>query len=286
MTATDQNFTEFSKDLFIDTEYVPAFESVELVNIDSVFAFTAGDSLTKSSLARFRTRIRFDIPLIDKRFYLKRYDNPPANTQIKNWISHSSRKSTCDYDRLPSAILSTIGINTPKVIAYGSQWNGLFEKRSFIITEEIANAQSLEQKLPEYFYDTSIAGEHKKRCDFIDRLADLAKDFHATGLRHRDFYLAHIFLTDADEFYVIDLQRAFKPGLLTGRYRVKDIAQLHYSAPGKYISCADRLRFFKRYLGRNKLTRCDRLFIKQVKARAWKMAHHDIKHGKEVPFAS
>ncbi|MCK5000907.1 MAG: hypothetical protein KAS23_15300, partial [Anaerohalosphaera sp.] len=150
----------------------------------------------------------------------------------------------------------------------------------------IANAQSLEKKLPEYFYDTSIADANTKRRDFIERLADLANQFHATGLRHRDFYLAHIFLTDTDQFYVIDLQRAFKPSLLAARYRVKDIAQLHYSAPGKYISCADRLRFYRRYLGRDKLTRRDRIFIRQVKAKAWKMADHDIRHGKEAPFTS
>ncbi|MCK4999640.1 MAG: hypothetical protein KAS23_08895, partial [Anaerohalosphaera sp.] len=134
MNDTKQNFTEISSGFFLDTEYVAALESVGLTSLDTVFAFTSGESLIKNSLAKFRARICFEIPLIGKRFYLKRYDKPPMKIQIKNWLGHGNHKCTSDYDRLPSEILSDVSINTPKVIAYGSQWNGFFEKRSFIIT--------------------------------------------------------------------------------------------------------------------------------------------------------
>lgn len=154
------------------------------------------------------------------------------------------------------------------------------------MTDKLANSQSLKQKLPEYFYDNSIPHAHRKRCAFIERLADFARDFHATGKRHGNFDLAHIFLNDDGDFFVTDLQSAFTPGLFAGRYLVKDIAQLHYSAPGQHISCTDRLRFFQHYIRRKKLTTKDRIFVKQVKSKAWRMAHSSIKQGKEVPFAS
>jgi len=67
---------------------------------------------------------------------------------------------------------------------------------------------------------------------FIGRAANFIRRFHDTGFRHRDLYFCHIFYNDNDEFYLIDLARVFKPLFLCERFRIKDIAQIHYSAPG------------------------------------------------------
>jgi hypothetical protein len=83
---------------------------------------------------------------------------------------------------------------------------------------------------------------------------------------------------------LIDLARAFKPMLFRERFRVKDIAQLHYSAPGKYFSRTDRLRFYLRYAGQNKLTAKDKAFIRKIMKKTKSMAQHNIKHGRAVPF--
>ena len=176
------------------------------------------------------------------------------------------------------------GIKSYKVLAYGWQWGKLFEKKSFVVIEKIPNAESLEKKLRDFFYDD--CSNQTQRVEFINSLADFTRRFHRTGFRHRDYYLAHIFADDAGEFYLIDLHRAFKPILLKLRYRLKDITQLYYSSPGKYITRSDRLRFYLRYRQKNKLSWYDKLFIWYVKSKAWKMADHDIKHGRDVPFAS
>ena len=286
MTVSSQNFIEISDGFFVDEDYVQLFESVGIISLDSVFNFSEGDDLVKSNMAKHRSRIRFEAGDTGKAFYLKRYDNVPAKIQIKNWLNHGQKRSTSAYDHLPCDILRSVGINPPKTVAYGEEWNGFFEKRSFIISEEIYASHSLEKRLPDYFYGENTPDSHSKRVAFIERLADLARTFHESGLRHRDFYLAHIFLTKSDELYLIDLHRCFTPKVFGRRYQVKDIAQLHYSAPGQYISCADRLRFYRRYTGRKRLTRSDRTFIRQVKAKAWRMADHDIKHNRVVPFAS
>ena len=67
--------------------------------------------------------------------------------------------------------------------------------------------------------------------------------FHDTGFRHCDLYFSHIFLGEGGKLYLIDLQRVFKPVLFKERFRVKDIAQLYYSAEAKYFSRSDRLHF-------------------------------------------
>ncbi|MHC4625735.1 MAG: hypothetical protein ACYTDV_02025, partial [Planctomycetota bacterium] len=59
---------------------------------------------------------------------------------------------------------------------------------------------------------------------------------------------------------------------------------IHYSAPGQAFSKTDRLRFLLRYVGRNRLTGQDKMFIRKVVRKARRMARHDKKHGREVPF--
>ena len=282
MNAPD--FPEVSSDLFVAADYVDALGQAGLDSIDAVFAFEGDKNLAKANLAEHRTRILFRLDSTGRRYYLKRYDRTPWGDQIRGWVDHLRRASMSAFDREPAKNLAAVGIKTAKVIAYGEQWSGLFEKRSFVITEEIADAESLEKRLPSYFYDSTPTENVERKREFICKLADFARRFHETDLRHRDFYLCHIFLTTDEEFYLIDLHRTFKPMLFDERFRIKDITQLYYSAPGDVISRADRLRFFKRYLGRERLSRADRAFIRKLKSRAWRMADHDIKHGRVVPF--
>jgi heptose I phosphotransferase len=160
----------------------------------------------------------------------------------------------------------------------------LFEERSFVIIEKIKEGESLEKKLPGCFENPATPENLKMRHRFIEQLATFIKIFHQTGYRHRDLYLCHIFQTKVGDFYLIDLARAFKPLLFGEIYRVKDLSQLHYSAPAKYFSKTDRLRFLLTYFGRQKLLASDKVIIKRIINKANRIARHDIKHGRAVPF--
>ena len=279
-----QTFIKIADNFYASSDLVDAFKGIGLDSLDAVFAFSGGENLVKSNLAKHRARISFTVGGRD--VFLKRYYKTPMLTQIKNWIAHFRRDCTAGYDRLPAELLAQDGIKSYKVLAYGWQWGKLFEKRSFIVIEKIPNAESLEKKLPAFFYDERSNRDQKQRTEFINSLADFTRRFHRTGFRHRDYYLAHIFADDAGQFHLIDLHRAFKPILFGLRFRLKDLTQLYYSSPGKYITRADRLRFYLRYRQKSKLSRLDRLFIWFVKTKAWKIADREIKHGRDVPFAS
>lgn len=279
-----ENFVKFEDGFFVDKAYAESFRKMSLTSINAVFEFQGDENLSKSNLAKHRSRIRFQLPQLNKTLFLKRYNRVPILTQIKNWVSHLRRASTSDFDRMPTEELKPAGIAAPKTVAFGEQWGKVFEKRSFIFMEKVENGISLEEKLPDCFCTRPIS-RHKERCEFINTLADFTKRFHETGFRHRDYYLCHIFLVDSKDFCLIDMQRSFKPFVFSERYRLKDITQLHYSAPGDCISQADRLRFYLRYSGKPKLDISDRKFLGKVKSKAWRIAVHDIKHGREVPFA-
>jgi heptosyltransferase-2 len=283
--STCQRFIETSKSFFVDADYEAAMGKLGLTSIDAVFSFNAAKNLSKENLAPFRRRLQFEIKPPSTIVFLKRYDRPPVVVQLKNWLSHLGRKSLgfCEFESARE--LAAEGVKTPKVISYGEQWERFFEKRSFIITEKIPNAESLERKLPPCFNGPATAEALKLRRNFIAQLASFVKKFHQTDYRHRDLYSSHIYYDDDGNFHLIDLARAFKPILLGERFRIKDVAQLYYSAPARYFSRTDRLRFYLGYVGQSKLTRNDKIFIRKVINKAELMARHDIKHGRTAPFA-
>jgi heptosyltransferase-2 len=284
LITTRQRFKELSKSFFVDADYQSALSELGLSSIDDIFSFNEGTNLHKSNLGRYRTRLKFKVKLPSVEVFLKRYDSPPILVQLKKWVEARCKKSLAMFDIAPAVKLKDAGVNTPKTICYGWQWGRIFEKRSFCITEKIPNAESLERKFPECFYAEPTVENLKTRRTFIAELACFVRKFHQTGYRHRDLYLCHIFYDNNGSFTLIDLARVFKPGLLAERYRRKDIAQLFYSAPGKYFSRTDRMRFYFHLTGRAKLHHEDKTFIRKVISKAQKMASHDIRHGREVPF--
>jgi hypothetical protein len=184
------------------------------------------------------------------------------------------------YDFSAAAELASCGINTPQTIAYGQKLAGPFEKKSFIISARVGGL-SLEKHLPCCFENR--AGNLAQCRNFITALAAFARKFHQTGYCHRDFYLCHIFY-DNSVFYLIDLQRAFKPALFKQRFRIKDIAQLCYSAPSAVFSRADRIRFILTYFQKDRLGPVEKKIIKAILLRTKKMARHDMNHGRPVVF--
>ena len=283
----EQEFTEISKSCFNDSDYEGAFDELGLTSIDEVFSFSAGRNLHKNNLAAYRSRLEFELNKPAVTVFLKRYDGPPVLVQLKNWFSAHKRISLGALGFRSAIKLDAAGINKPKTLFYGERWGAFFEKRSFIITEEIARAESLERKLPDCFKGPTTLEKLKLRRSFINQPAVFIRKFHDTDYRHRDLYLSHVFYSDSGDFYLIDLARAFKPIVLSRRFQIKDIAQLYYSAPAGYFSRTDRMRFYLSYKGgEGRLTRKDKAFIRRVINKAGRMARHDVKHGRAVPFES
>jgi tRNA A-37 threonylcarbamoyl transferase component Bud32 len=151
------------------------------------------------------------------------------------------------------------------------------EKCSFIITEKVPQGESIERQLPAFFDGAATPENLKLRRQFIGRLAEFVKKFHETGYRHRDLYFSHIFLTADGQFYLIDLARTFRPAIFAERYRVKDLAELNYSATKQFFSNTDRLRFYIVYTGGLKLKSRDKTLIRKIIRKTRQIARHDIK---------
>ncbi len=284
----ERGLTEITKSFFIDPDYRAALGRLGLTSIDAVFSFGAAEDLSKKNLAAFRSRLKFEIDAPGSSqpttVFLKRYSSPPVAHQLANWLAARGRKSCGALEYAVTSELSAAGVGTPKPICYGEQWGLLFEKRSFIITEKIADAEALERRLPPCFSEPATSENLKLRRSCIAQLAGFVRKFHQTGYRHRDLYLSHIFYSGKGGFFLIDLARAFKPHLLAGRFQIKDLAQLYYSAPGRHFSRTDRLRFYVGYAGRRELTARDKVLVREVIGKAERIARRERKYGRQVPF--
>jgi tRNA A-37 threonylcarbamoyl transferase component Bud32 len=268
-----RDMTEF----FVEPEYKAAFEKIGLTSINAVFAFEGDRNLAKANLAPHRSRIEFQIDTPATTLFLKRYNHSPIIAQLRNWISAKKLTSIGLAECEATSNLASLGINTPKVVAWG-ELQGLFlEKCSFIITEKVPQGESIERQLPAFFDGAATPENLKLRREFIGRLAEFVKKFHDTGYRHRDLYFSHIFLTANGQFYLIDLARAFRPTIFRERYQIKDLAELNYSASTRYFSNIDRLRFYLVYAGGQKLQSQDKTLIRKVIRKTRQIARHDIK---------
>jgi tRNA A-37 threonylcarbamoyl transferase component Bud32 len=271
-------------EFFVAGPFAESFTRLGLTSLDAVFAFDSGRDLVKPNIGRFRRRVQFEATPAGSRqpvkVFLKRYDRPPLGQQIRNWLLHHGRKSFASAEREAIEDLAAAGVGVPGVAACGQQWGILFERRSFLMTEEIHDSQSLERRLPPCFDDPTAL---QARRDFIRRLAGFIKRFHATGRRHRDLYLSHIFCSDAGGFCLIDLARASRP-ILQRRFQIKDLAQLHYSCPARSFSRTDRMRFYLAYAGHRRLEPQDKSLLRAIVRKTANMTRHNVKHGAVPPF--
>jgi len=279
---------EISKRFYIEPAYVDEFKRLNLSSIEQVFSFTKGKDLAKENLADFRSRLQLVAQPENVQqpvtLFLKRYIKPPALAQVKNWYYRKGHISLGKAEVQTAETLREAGINTPKTVAFGEKWVRIFERGSFTITEKIPDAEALERQLPEYCTKLADKENIRLKRDFINRLAQFVKKFHETGFRHRDLYFSHMFYDNGGNFHLIDLSRTFRPTILSERFRRKDLAQLFYSAPGKNFTRTDRLRFYLAYCGRTKLTKKDKTLIRTIIKKVKKMARHDRKQGRTVPF--
>lgn len=137
--------------------------------------------------------------------------------------------------------LQQAGIPVAPLVAYGEQFGRLFERFSFIITEE-APGQCMHD-----FVRTCANRRVRQRV--FEGLAHLVRRMHDAGLAAPDLFLRHIFVdtsADTPRFCLIDMNRLDR-GRIGLRKRARDIAGLHVTAPLAAVSRTERLRFLRAY---------------------------------------
>lgn len=182
--------------------------------------------------------------------------------------------------------LQRAGAYTLTIAAYARWgWNPAV-MRSMIVTSELAGTVSLENYCANWAVQPPAPSV---RMRLIRALADSARRMHGAGINHRDFYLCHFHLDEHSlqepetRCYLIDLHRAQIRDQTPGRWRLKDLAGLYFSAMDCGLSRRDLLRFLRHYneAGLRESLRRDRRFWRRVERRARSL--YQRTHGREAP---
>ncbi len=222
-------------------------------------------------ISRKRGRDTVVLELDGRRLYLKRSRLHPR--ELLKRISRGLLHAPGAIDEARAALaISEAGLNTVSILAFGARRTMGVELASFVLMEHLYDHESVEDLVRRRWAPPLDGQRYEAKRVMLLQLADFAARFHAEGFAHRDFYLSHLFADEAGRIAVIDVQRVRRARpprrRLRRRHRVKDLAQLYFSA--LFIDRAtrtDAARFFLRYRGQRRvhaLSRDDRKLIRAV----------------------
>ncbi len=155
--------------------------------------------------------------------YLKRYRPVPLKEKLKNWTC--GKRAYFDAFHEWRAILTFHKYELPTMVPIAVAKHG---HNSCLLTLGITDYIRASELFP------SLCSPQYAdiRKTLIEKIANLAGTMHRMGLAHQDFYLVHMFIRKNENYkpYIIDLQRVIMQRRLAMRWRVKDLAQLLFSA--------------------------------------------------------
>jgi heptose I phosphotransferase len=225
-----------------------------------------------------RRTIRFDLG--GRGYYAKIHWGVGWSEIIKNcsqlkWPVFSARNEWLAIEKLKD-----LGIDTMTPVAYGVKgWNPA-RLRSFIVTEALEPAISLEDFCSDW---RDHRPPFKQKLALVRKVSEISKKMHAHGVNHRDFYICHLLLDTRSlgekgggiepEIFLIDLHRAQLRKATPVRWRIKDISGLLFSVMGNDLTKTDLFRFMKIYSGKSLRSTLleDRAFWQAVFRKARKM---------------
>ncbi len=150
--------------------------------------------------------------------------------------------------------LNSLDIGTTPLVGYGRKGLNPGKIQSFVVTEEIRNAISLEDYCKDWC-DNPPPYAIKKAL--LTEVARIARVMHENGMNHRDFYICHFLMDisqgkesitpDSVRLSVIDLHRVQIRAAIPWRWRVKDISGLLFSSLDAGLTKRDLVRFAREY---------------------------------------
>ena len=222
----------------LDPKVTEFIAEQSLDNVKDAFECELGEDMVKSGLGnRRRTRLKFrDRTGRAWELFLKRYYPLPLLKRIYLFLTFRGNRSQARTEYYNIRSLREAQVGTMREVVFGDERDFLGVKRSYVIVTAVSG-DALERNGDAFFTRHQNQPEVLKL--FNDKLVELVRKMHFSGLVHRDLYASHIFLHDHDgniELFLIDVARVFRPKRRTFRWRVKDLAQLKYSMPWLWVN--------------------------------------------------
>ena len=237
MSDACEKTSQLSDDCKKTSQLTDAIKAAGLDTVEGAFAYEGGEDFDKPGLGhRRRTRIIIfdEADEADKSgqshtLYLKRYGREPLKTRLGRFMATGKFTSAAETEFANIKAARAAGIATMIPVVCGADSSG----RSYIVVTNVPG-EALERCIDDYLAVSDVPAVEK----FTKDLATLVSKLHGHRLAHRDLYACHVFLDltpQGPQLYLIDLARLFSPRIRFFRWRVKDLAQLKFSMPDKWI---------------------------------------------------
>jgi heptose I phosphotransferase len=201
--------------------------------------------------------------------YLKKHRIRTWRTRIAAICGAAAGMSPGRVEAENAQALQAAGIDVMPLMAFGERLRADGRQDSFLLSEELQGYCELQEFIERRFPARStssppVAMLHR----LIVQVAAIARQFHAAGFNHRDFYCCHFLVKETSpgecDVRLIDLQRVQRRVWFRRRWIVKDLAQLASMSPDDCIGCREKLLFLRTYLGVRKLRPEDKRLIRDV----------------------
>jgi hypothetical protein len=241
-----------------------------------------------------RRTLRFS--LNDKRYFLKAHYGVGWKEIIKNLLQFRLPVLGACNEWRAIQRLQRLDVDTMALVGYGERGSNPARRQSFVITEALEETVSLEDFCAGWEkHPPATKQELRLKRALINKLAEVSRRMHESGLNHRDYYLCHFLLDRSAEamkdlvllprLSLIDLHRVQIRKWTPLRWIVKDIGGLYFSSMRIGLTRRDLYRFMTVY--KNKSLRDtlqdDGKFWSRCRLRAYSL-YHSFYH--ELPPAS
>lgn len=149
----------------------------------------------------------------------------------------------------------SVGISTPRVLAWGEKRNGIGRiVQEFIITEAVSEAQQLDVFVAEHCPESKEYEQIQLRMQIAKKIGQLTRAIHEADFIHEDLKWRNILARrseDGAEIFWIDCPKGYfsGPGSTLHRKKLKDCATLDKVAR-THCSKEERKAFLRAYVGK------------------------------------
>jgi len=249
--------------LYINNNFFNILEKNNLLRFNNIF------NLEETEIAKKFLDYRYTLKL-----NLKDINNNPQIFFIKKYFDFKNQKACKEATREWKAMWIFLKNDIPAPIPVAL---GLDKDKAFILSKGISHTHKLNEWSRIYLNNTI---DEQVKQNVINQIAKIVGKMHKLHLFHQDLYLCHFLCNSKKEtlpISLIDLQRVKIKPKFELKWKIKDLAQLFFSAK-KFITNKDIEYFWTNYSRISNTNIPKRFIFYLIYIKAKQIERHTQKH--------